>query len=108
MTTMQKIKTDLQLKSGRRRTPCVPSITASGSAAAGASLPAQQKSGRTRSPGRHRSLFVEGEETPCGPHASECLAPHNQLLTIQQAADFIGVHYQTVRNWMKRNQIEYR
>ena len=32
----------------------------------------------------------------------------NKLLTIQEAADQIGVHYQTIRNWIKRGQIEYR
>ncbi len=33
---------------------------------------------------------------------------HSDMLTIQQAADRIGVHYQTIRNWIKRNQIDYR
>ena len=32
----------------------------------------------------------------------------NKLLTMQEAADQIGVHYQTIRNWIKRGQIEYR
>ncbi len=32
----------------------------------------------------------------------------NQLLTMQEAADQIGVHYQTIRNWIKRGQIEHR
>ena len=36
------------------------------------------------------------------------LATDDKLLTIQEAADLIGVHYQTIRNWIKRGQIEYR
>lgn len=36
------------------------------------------------------------------------LTTDDKLLTIQEAADQIGVHYQTIRNWMKRGLIEYR
>ena len=36
------------------------------------------------------------------------LTTGDKLLTIQEAADQIGVHYQTIRNWIKRGQIEYR
>jgi len=31
----------------------------------------------------------------------------DKLLTIQQAADFLGVHYQTIRNWMQRGEITF-
>lgn len=32
----------------------------------------------------------------------------DRMLTIHEAAERIGVHYQTIRNWMKAGQIDYR
>lgn len=42
------------------------------------------------------------------PTAIQDVTKHKKLLTIQEAADQIGAHYQTIRNWIRRNQIEYR
>lgn len=39
---------------------------------------------------------------------SQRLTTDDKLLTIQEAADQIGVHYQTIRNWIRRGEIDYR
>lgn len=31
----------------------------------------------------------------------------DKLLTIREAADFLNVHYQTIRNWMQRGEITF-
>lgn len=36
------------------------------------------------------------------------LTTGDKLLTIQEAADQIGVHYQTIRRWIRRDEIAYR
>lgn len=36
------------------------------------------------------------------------VATEETLLTMQEAANLIGVHYQTIRNWIRHDQIEYR